>query len=175
MRNAKIVILLVLTVLMVTACSGQTDTQPSNGDNESSQTDGNGQPASGQQTDYPTNEGATPVIGEPSTFDEGTQPTLPEGWREDVPLFEGFVVDEFRGQSDGMMAICKGNLDIDTVTQFYSNLEKWQKDPDPERPWVTEGSDRRLTYIQDNLNMVINLTSGEGLLIMSIMIIRTSN
>ena len=119
----------------------------------------------------PTNEDATPIIGEPSTFNAELQTDLPDGWRDDVPLLAGFEIDTFRPQgNDSMMALCTGNLNIDNVTAFYADLDNWLKEETPEMPWITEGDSRRLIYVRDAWKLRINLEQGEDGLVMRILV-----
>jgi hypothetical protein len=174
MRTFYVLLLvLALTSIFSFACtSSNGDTPPDNGGTNATPgtqtTDG----TPDTQPEVPTNENATPQIGDPSTFSADVQTDLPEGWRQDVPLLVGFQLDEFRPQGDGMMAICSGNLDIDTATLFYGDLENWQKSETPQKPWITEGDARRITYIRDNQSLSINLYEQEGTLKMTILVVQ---
>ncbi|MCX6645683.1 MAG: hypothetical protein NTY09_04910 [bacterium] len=177
MRLASIISILFLTLALAAACSNQTGTpQPADNNpaNQANQQDTTGDEASGTQPEVPTNENATPQIGDPSTFSADVQTDLPEGWRQDVPLLVGFEIDDFRKQGDGMMVICHGSLNIDSVTMFYSDLDGWQKNETPERPWITENSSRRLTYIRDNSTLLITLDEKDGVLNMRILVVVTA-
>ena len=171
--------ILILTLAFSFACtSSNGDTPSNNGDTNAAQTGNgtgnNGDEASGTQPEVPTNENATPQIGDPSTFSADVQTDLPEGWRQDVPLLVGFEIDNFRKQGDGMMAICHGSLNIDSVTLFYGDLDGWQKNETPAKPWITEGSSRRLTYIRDTWSLMINLNEKYGVLSMTILVVESA-
>ena len=160
MRDLPVSIIVTFILILSIGCGNQATTrQPE--ENGSEDQAASAASSNDPEATTPENESTSPQIGDPATFGADIQTDLPDGWWEDVPLMVGFEIDTFRKQGDGMMAICRGNLDIDIVTGFYSNLEGWEVDEDPTLPWITEGNSRRLTYIRDEWNLLIRLNLQE--------------
>ena len=79
--------------------------------------------------------------------------SLPNGWRDDLPLPEGFEVQEFSAANGEMTAITMGEIPVDPVFNFYANLEGWEKDPNA--PWRTDGDQRAIKYVKDDVALFI--------------------
>jgi hypothetical protein len=81
---------------------------------------------------------------------------LPDGWPQDVPVMEGFTIRLGKIDAQGMMSVsATGDVSLDDVVNFYSNLQGWEKDPNV--PWVTEGPSRMLKLIRGSENLVVNV------------------
>jgi hypothetical protein len=71
----------------------------------------------------------------------------PQGWPADVPIMQGFTVVNGAVSSQQMLSVfAKGTVSLDDVSNFYSTLSGWQKDPNA--PWITKGSQRVLRLIR---------------------------
>ena len=131
---------------------------------ESNSTDENG-------TDEPE-PGGGPQIGEPATYLPEDMVRIPEGWWESIPFMAGFEVDDFRTSDDGMMAVLHGEIDIERVADFYSTIEGWEPDPDPELAWTLEGEIRKINYVRDEFKLVITISALDDSLGLRIVIVK---
>lgn len=116
--------------------------------------------------------GVGPQIGEPATFLPEEMILFPEGWWESIPLMAGFEIVNFRTSDDGMMAVLHGDVDIERVTNLYSNVEGWEPDPDPEHAWILEGRTRKIYYVRDEFKQVITIRALEDSLALRIVIVK---
>lgn len=112
-----------------------------------------------------------PQIGEPATFLPEDMVRIPEGWLESVPFMAGFEIDDFRTFDHGMMAVLHGDLDIERVTGFYSTIEGWDPDPDPELAWTLEGETRKIYYVRDEFKLVITISALDDSLTLTIVVV----
>lgn len=113
-----------------------------------------------------------PQIGEPASYLPEDMIRIPEGWWESIPLMAGFEIDNFRTSDDGMMAVLHGDLDIERVTDFYSTVDGWDPDPDPELTWMLEGENRKLNYVRDEFKLVITISTLEDSLGLRIVVVK---
>jgi hypothetical protein len=162
MRKSLFVLFSILILAAaLTACPSQTSTSSS--DNASTDTSASADNSNTGQTemsdaDETSEEGSeslptdaseeTGENEEPAEEAEGgTIPLadLPDGWRDDIPLMQGFEIREFSGlPNGGMFAMTQGDVDPIAVYNFYKELPGW--DVDPDAPVGTHEDDRSLGF-----------------------------
>ncbi|MCX6646824.1 MAG: hypothetical protein NTY09_10805 [bacterium] len=166
-------LLFICALLICTACTNQTERpnvainvpggtptdNGASGQTETTAIDGTSGPG--------TLEGGNPTDTGTETTEAGTEETetqapagaipfadLPAGWREDIPLMEGFTIDQFHALPDnGMFAMTKGNVDQNVVYNFYKDLPGWEVDP--EGPAGANEDDRSLAFKQGDYILII--------------------
>ena len=153
MRSAyAFIILLALPALIGIACKpvgpARVQTGPGASVPGESQTQSTGQP------EYEDRAGLS-ATGDSSGV-TSTTTGLPEGWPQDVPIMEGFTIRLGRIDAQGMMSVsATGNVSLDDVVNFYSNLQGWEKDPNV--PWVIEGPSRMLKLVSGTENLSVTV------------------
>ncbi len=148
MRPTFLFLSILVVLLTLTVACTKTD---------KTSTSGTAGPGTADTQTADTPEQAPPVdmsTAEPEIILPAVDPaSLPNGWRDDLPLPEGFEVQEFSAANGEMTAITMGEIPVDPVFNFYANLKGWEKDPNA--PWRTDGDQRAIRYIKDDVELSI--------------------
>jgi hypothetical protein len=147
----KIAILILLMAGIWAGCTKaavKTETPPANEPQSVGQATHPEPGSEGVPVSSGTNEGITTMQG------------LPANWPSDVPVMEGFTVQNSMVNTQGMISIMAfGSVSPDDVTKYYSSLPGWEKDSN--KPWVTQGVNRLVALKKDAESLTVNINDNK--------------
>ena len=138
------IIISISVFVFMSACSAQPKTAPKAdnvGDKNSNSADSSNKTgqAEKKQADFTIND----------------ETGLPEGWRDDIPLMQGMKVVRFNSSEETMNAFLKGDVPIDEVFKFYSNIEGWERDKSQEESLKDEENLKGIVFKKDGKQLTI--------------------
>ena len=88
--------------------------------------------------------------------------TKPDDWPYDVPILNRFNFYEYENGETGMHAFAIGDVPIDHVTSFYTNMltdpsGQFGWEPDPNNESVAEGNERILYFIKEGKALAVQI------------------
>jgi hypothetical protein len=177
-KSMRIVLLSIATLFIAIVFIGCPSQTPSSTTGQTPNNSGAAQTSGGQQTATPSGGSTNQVTPSPdgqngntSTQDGVTSTaggasgavapsTLPEGWREDIPLMQGFTIENFAVlPNGGMHAQANGNVPVDSAYGYYSgNLPGWETWSDTALQGQTENNGSKImTLRKDGFNLTISI------------------